>query len=105
MSHGLKDTIQRDLVAAVQSRDEVRKRVLRVVMSYVHSAEARDATEDAPYARDLTDDEIREVLDVDASRRRRVIETYEANGRADRAAVERAELAVVESYLDDPSVA
>lgn len=99
MSHGLKDLIQRDLVTAVQTRDEVRKRVLRVVMSYIHSAEARDATVERPYARDLTDDDIRQVLDIDAQRRRRVIETYEANGRGDQATTERAELAVVESYL------
>lgn len=99
MSPGLKETLQHDLTTAVRSRDEVRKRVLRVVMSYIHSAEARDATVDHPVARDLTDAEITQVLIADADRRRRVIATYESAGRDDQAAAERAELAVLDDYL------
>lgn len=100
---GLKDTVQHDLTAAVRTRDDVRKRPLRVIMALIHSAEARDATPERPVARDLPDEEILELLDAEASRRRRAIGTYEQRGLNTEVETELAELAVIEAYLDQTS--
>jgi uncharacterized protein YqeY len=49
--------------------------------------------------RRLTDEELLEVAGREAKRRREAIEVYERAGRADRAASEREELEVLETYL------
>lgn len=50
-------------------------------------------------AAELTDAEIRAVLRSEAKRRNEAAELYENAGRAEQAASERNELAVIESYL------
>ncbi|WP_129666921.1 GatB/YqeY domain-containing protein [Phytoactinopolyspora endophytica] len=99
MTTNIKETLQRELTASVRARDDVRKRTLRIIMGLIHSAEARDATVENPVARDLSDDEILEVLSGEAERRKRVIATYQETGQNDRARTERDELAVLETYL------
>jgi len=50
-------------------------------------------------ARDLSDDEVLRILAREARRRREAAEAFEAAGRADQAAAERAEDQVLAEYL------
>lgn len=97
----MKETLQGDLMVAMRARDQVRMRVLRAMIALIHSAEARDATPDHPVARDLTDDEVFDLVASEAAARRRAIAAYDDRGRHERAAEERAELAVLTAYLTE----
>ena len=90
----LKDRLRSDLTAAMKARDEVRVRTLRMALTSVSKEEvAGDA------ARELSDDEIIQVLAREAKRRREAAEAFAAAGRGEQAAAERAERAVLDGYL------
>jgi uncharacterized protein len=91
---GLKDRLRADLTASMKARDGVRTRTLRMVLTAVSNEEvAGDA------ARDLSDDEVLRILTREARRRREAADAFEAAGRADQAAAERAEDQVLAGYL------
>jgi hypothetical protein len=90
----LKDRLRSDLTAAMKSRDEVRTRTLRMVLTSITNEEVSG---NAP--RDLSDDEVLKVLAREARRRREAAEAFESAGRADQAAAERAEDEVLAGYL------
>jgi uncharacterized protein len=91
---GLKDRLRADLTASMKARDEVRTRTLRMVLTAVSNEEvAGDA------ARDLSDDEVLRILAREARRRREAADAFEAAGRTDQAAAERAEDQVLAGYL------
>lgn len=90
----MKDRLQSDLHDAMKARDDVRRRTIRMVLTAVSTEEvAGDA------ARELTDDEVLDVLATQAKRRRESAEVFESNGRDDLAVKEREELGVLETYL------
>jgi len=91
---GLKDRLRADLTASMKARDEVRTRTLRMVLTSVSNEEVAGNT-----ARDLSDDEVLRILAREARRRREAAEAFEAAGRADQAAAERAEDQVLAEYL------
>jgi uncharacterized protein len=90
----LKERLRGDLTAAMKSRDEVRTRTLRMVLTSVTNAEVAGKA-----ARDLTDGEVLRVLATEAKRRREAAEAFDAAGRLDQAAAERAEGDVLRGYL------
>jgi uncharacterized protein len=91
---GLKDRLRADLTTAMKARDEVRTRTLRMVLTSVSIEEvAGDA------ARGLSDDEVLKLLAREARRRREAADAFEAAGRGDQAAAERAEDRVLAEYL------
>jgi uncharacterized protein len=91
---GLKDRLRADLTASMKARDEVRTRTLRMVLTAVSNEEvAGDA------ARDLSDAEVLRILAREARRRREAADAFEAAGRTDQAAAERAEDQVLAGYL------
>jgi hypothetical protein len=90
----LKDRLRSDLTAAMKSRDQVRTRTLRMVLTSITNEEVSG---NAP--RDLSDDEVLKVLAREARRRREAAEAFESAGRADQAAAERAEDEVLAGYL------
>lgn len=90
----LKDQIRTDLNAAMRARDQVRMRTLRMVLTSITNEEVSGDT-----ARELSDDEIVKVLTREAKRRREAADAFEAAGRADQAAAERAEGDVLADYL------
>jgi uncharacterized protein len=91
---GLKDRLRADLTAAMKARDEVRTRTLRMVLTSVSTEEvAGDAS------RDLSDDEVLRLIAREARRRREAADAFEAAGRGDQAAAERAEDRVLAGYL------
>jgi len=91
---GLKDRLRADLTTAMKARDEVRTRTLRMVLTSVTNEEVAG---DSP--RDLSDDEVLKLLAREGRRRREAAEAFEAAGRSDQAAAERAEDQVLTGYL------
>ena len=90
----LKERLRTDLNAAMRARDQVRLRTLRLALTSITNEEVSG---DA--ARELSDDEIVRVLTREAKKRREAAEAFESAGRADQAAAERAEGAVLAVYL------
>jgi uncharacterized protein YqeY len=90
----LKDTLRSDLTDAIRSRDQVRAGTLRMVLTSVTNEEVSGSA-----ARELTDDEVLKVLAKEAKKRREASTAYSDAERAELAAKEDAELAVVETYL------
>ena len=90
----LKDRLRADLTAAMKARDEVRTRTLRMALTSVTNEEVAGDS-----ARDLSDDEVLRLLAREAKRRREAADAFEAAGRTDQAAAERAEDRVLAEYL------
>ena len=90
----LKDRLRTDLTAAIKARDEVRSSTLRMVLTAVTNAEVAGKE-----ARELSDDDVITVLSSEGKKRREAAEAFQAAGRADSAAKERAEAAVIADYL------
>jgi uncharacterized protein YqeY len=90
----LKARLRTDLTDAMRARDDVRKSTLRMALSAITNEEVSGK---AP--RELSDDEILKVLTREAKKRREAAEAFEAAGRAEQAAGERAEGEVLAEYL------
>lgn len=93
----LKDRLRADLTAAMKARDKGRSSTLRMVMTAVTNAEVAGDT-----ARELSDEEVIEVLTKEAKRRREAATAFEEAGRTESAAKERAEADVIAEYLPQP---
>ena len=90
----LKDSLRSDLTDAIRSRDQLRADTLRMVLTSVTTEEVA-GTE----ARQLSDDEVLNVVAKEAKKRREASSAYTDAGRAELAAREDAELAVIKAYL------
>jgi len=90
----LKDQLQSDLTAAMRARDQVGAGTLRMALTAVTTEEVAGTEH-----RDLTDDDVLKVLTKEAKKRREAATAYTGAGRAELAAKEEAELAVLEGYL------
>ena len=90
----LKATVQRDLTAAMRERDQVRAGTLRMALTAISTEEVSGKE-----ARELTDDEVRNVLAKEAKKREESAEAFEQAGRADQASSERSEAQVLRRYL------
>jgi len=90
----LKDRLRSDLTDAIRSRDQLRADTLRMVLTSVTTEEVA-GTE----ARQLSDDEVLKVVAKEAKKRREASSAYTDAGRAELAAREDAELAVIKAYL------
>jgi uncharacterized protein YqeY len=88
----LQDKLTEDMKVAMKARDADRLSVIRMLLSDVK-------TDRINLMRDLTDDEEIGFLSRQAKRRRESIDAYTAANREDLAAIERRELAVIETYL------
>lgn len=90
----IKTRLQSDLTAAMKARDELRTSTLRMVRAAIMNAEVAGSE-----AIELDDSQTLAVLRSEAKKRNEAAEVYEQAGRAEAAAKERAELAVIEGYL------
>ena len=90
----LKERLRADLNTAMRARDQVRMRTLRMALSSITTEEVAGAS-----ARDLSDEEIVRVLTREARKRREAAEAFDAAGRGEQAAAERAEGDVLAGYL------
>ena len=92
----LKDRLRADLTTAIKARDEVRSSTLRMVLTAITNAEVAGKEQ-----RDLNDDDIVGVLSTEAKKRREAATAFEDGGRAEMAAKEKAEAAVLSDYLPE----
>ncbi|MFJ9523562.1 GatB/YqeY domain-containing protein [Kitasatospora sp. NPDC101801] len=90
----LKQQLQEDLTAAIRSRDELASSTIRLTLSAVTAQEKAGETE-----RTLSDDEVLKVIAREAKKRREAAEAFDAAGRTDSAAQERAEGELLARYL------
>jgi len=90
----LETRLHDDLTTAIRARDEVTSATLRMALTAVKN-EAVSGTE----ARELTDADVVAVLGREAKKRRESATAYDDAQRPELAARERAELAVLETYL------
>lgn len=93
-AQSLKATLQSDLHDAMRARDKVRASTLRMALTSVTTAEVA-----GDEARELDDDEVLKVVAKEAKKRREASAAYRDAQRPELAAVEDAELAVLEAYL------
>jgi hypothetical protein len=84
--------IQADLTAARKAQDKPRVLLLGTIISDIKNREIE-------LKRDLTDDDVTDVLRRGIKRRRESIEMYDKGGRADLAATERNEVDGLTAYL------
>jgi uncharacterized protein len=86
------DKINADMITAMKAKDEAATSALRMLKSAIKYKEV-------DLKREIKDEEVIEVLSKQAKQRKESIEGFEKGGRADMAAKEKAELALIEKYL------
>ena len=91
---GLFEQVSADIMAAMKARDKVKLDALRNVKKVF--LEARTAPENKG---ELTDEAALKILQKLAKQGKDTAKVYEANGRAELAQEELAQVAVIESYL------
>lgn len=91
----LKARLQSDMKSAMKSGDRERLGVIRLMLAAVKQREVDERIE-------LDDAAIIAVLDRMVKQRRESVTQYDAAGRADLAAVEQAEIGVIQDYLPQP---
>ncbi len=91
----LKSRITDDMKTALKAGDKERLKVVRLLLADIKRVEV-DTRKDLDDAGTLT------VIEKAVKQRRDSIEQYEKGGRDDLAAIEQAELEVLESYLPEP---
>lgn len=91
---GLKARLQHDLTDAMRARDKVRSGTLRMALTAIANEEVAGKE-----ARELSEEEVLRVVTKEGKKRREAAEAYHDAGRAELAAQEEAELAVLETYL------
>lgn len=89
---GISDQIQKDMVDAMRSRDELRLSTLRMVKSAIKN---KEIDKRAP----LDDKEAQQVLSTLIKQRRDSIEHFQKGGRQELADKEAAEIKFIEAYL------
>ncbi len=90
----LKERLRADLTTAIKARDKLRSSTLRMSLTALTNAEVAGET-----ARELSDDEVLDVLDKEAKKRREAADAYDQAGRTDLAAKERTEGEIIAEYL------
>ena len=90
----LTERIESAMRDAMRARDERRTLTLRSAMAAAHNQRIA-------LGRDLTDEEVADVLSKQVKQRRESIEIYRDAGREDRAVAEEAEAAILAEYLPE----
>ena len=90
----IKESLRADLTEAIRGRDEITSSTIRMVLTAITNEEVAGKE-----ARVLSDNEVITVLSREAKKRREASEAFESAGRADKAALEKSEGAVIAKYL------
>ena len=90
----LKETITSDMKSAMKAGAKDRLKVVRLILAAIKQVEVDQRIE-------LDDAAVLSVLDKMVKQRRDSIEQFEKGGRDDLAAIETAEIAVLEEYLPE----
>lgn len=88
----LKQTISDDMKAALRGREELRLSALRMLLAAVKQREVDER-------RDLPDADVLSLVEKLIKQRRESVTQFEAGGRQDLAARERAEIDVLAAYM------
>lgn len=91
----LKVRIQDDMKSAMKAGDKDQLKVVRLILAAIKQVEVDERIE-------LDDVRILTVLDKMVKQRRDSVEQFLAGNRADLAAIEEAEISVLENYLPEP---
>ena len=91
----LKNRITEDMKAAMKGGDKDRLGVIRLILAALKQREVDERIV-------LDDTQVTAVLEKMLKQRKDSIEQYGAAGREDLAAIERAEVAVIQAYLPEP---
>src|SRR5262245_27033910 len=98
----LKQRLDADLRDAMRAGDETRKSTLRLLLAAVRNAEIppeKSEGSDGPQRVDLNDEAVLDIVRRQVKQRQDSIEAYTKANRADLAATEEAELAILRAYL------
>ena len=90
----IKESLRADLTEAIRGRNEITSSTIRMVLTAITNEEVAGKE-----ARVLSDDEVITVLSREAKKRREASEAFESAGRADKAALEKAEGEVLAKYV------
>ncbi|HPU13398.1 MAG TPA: GatB/YqeY domain-containing protein [Aeromicrobium sp.] len=90
----LKDQLRDDLNTALKARDALRTSVIRMVLAAITKAEVAGKE-----ARELSDDEVLDVLTSEAKKRRESASAFDEGNRPEMAAKEREEAKILAEYL------
>jgi uncharacterized protein YqeY len=90
----LKNQITEDMKSAMKAGEKDRLKVVRLIMAAVKQVEVDTRTE-------LDDAGVLGVLEKMVKQRRDSVEQFEKGGREDLAAIERAEIEVIQAYLPE----
>jgi uncharacterized protein YqeY len=93
----LKTRLRADLTTAMKARDTLTTGTLRLALAAITNAEVSGST-----AKELTDAEVMAVLNKEVRKRAEAAEAFAGAGRAEQAAKEEAEAAVLTGYLPQP---
>ncbi|MET0863078.1 MAG: GatB/YqeY domain-containing protein [Nakamurella sp.] len=93
----LKARLRADLTTAMKARDTLTTGTLRLALAAITTAEVSGST-----AKELTDAEVMGVLNKEVRKRAEAAEAFAGAGRAEQAAKEEAEAAVLTGYLPQP---
>ncbi len=91
----LKARLQSDMKSAMKAGEKEKLGVIRLMMAAIKQREVDDRV-------GLFDEEVVGVLDRMVKQRRESIAQYDAAGRLDLSAVEKAEIEVIQAYLPQP---
>lgn len=91
----LRDRLTEDLKQAMKSRDQLRTDVIRMIKAAVLNKEVE-------LKKDLDDAEMSRVMTTMIKQRKESVEQFEKGNRAELAAKERQEIAIIEAYLPRP---
>ncbi len=94
----LSERLEAAMRDAMRARDERRTQTLRMAMAAAHNQKIAKG-------RDLTDEEVVDVLTKQVKQRRESIEMYRGAGHEDRANAEEAEAAILAEFLPEPLTA
>lgn len=89
---GLKQQLTEDMKTAMRSGEKDRLAVIRLMLAAIKQREVDERIE-------LDDAQVLAVLEKMLKQRRDSVSQFEAAGREDLAAIERAEMAVIDTYL------
>jgi uncharacterized protein len=92
----LRDDINNAVKQAMKAKDERKLSTLRMVNSTIKNADIEARGEGKPQ---LSDNELLSVLQKMIKQRQEAVELYDKGGRAELAAQEREEIAIISSYL------
>jgi uncharacterized protein YqeY len=88
----LHDRLSEDLKLAMKSRDQLRMDVIRMIKAAVLNKEVE-------LKKDLDDAEMSRIMTTMIKQRKESVEQFEKGNRAELAAKERKEIAIIEAYL------